>query len=314
MIARFLAAALLLTLLPSFGHAQTAPVTIRIASPVTETATPLVYAMRAGLFERAGIKIELTRMTSGAAAGAAVAGGAMDVGGTSMLALILGHARGIPFTIVSAANNLWFSNAEGGLLVQAASGLREPKDFAGKIISAAAVNDINSLAMQAWMDQGGADSKTVKFVEIPQPAAPAALEAGRVDGVTLTGSAYAIAQANPKIRLVGNIFSAISPRYVITAWFSTRGWVEKNHAIAERFARIMSEAAAYTNSHPAETLPDMVEFTGMDRAIASRMKRATFTTTLVPSEIQPIIDVAVKYKVLDKGFAASEIISEVVPK
>lgn len=308
---RILMVALVVALLPALGGAQPALVTVRVGHPVTETATPLLYAMRAGLFERAGIKIELTKMSSGAVVGGAVAGGALDVGGTSLLALILGHVHGVPFTIFASAGNLWLPTSDGGLLVQSASNLREPKDFIGKTITAAAVNDINALSMEAWMEQGGADPKSVKFVEIPQPAAPAALEAGRVDGVTLTGAAFATAKASPKIRDIGNIFSAIGPRFVITAWFTSRDWVEHNRGVAERFARVLSEAAAYTNTHPDETLGDVVAFTGIDRTIAAKMKRATFTTALSASDVQPVIDVAAKFKAIDKTFPASELITDV---
>lgn len=312
---RVLLASLILALLPSFGAAEPALVTVRVGHPVTETATPLLYAMRVGLFRRAGINVELTKMTSGAAVSAALAGGALDVGGTSILALILGHARGVPFTIFAAAENQELPTTEAGLLVQNASNLREPKDFAGKTVTAAAVNDINALAMEAWMEQGGADPKSVKFVELPQSAAPAALEQGRVDGITLgAGTAFTTAMANPKIRFVANIFSAIGPRFAITAWFTSRDWIARNRSIAERFARVLDESAAYTNTHANETLRDLVDYTGIDPALAAKMKRATFTTTLSESDIQPVIDVAAKYRAIDKAFPASEIITDVLAK
>ena len=85
------------------------------------------------------------------------------------------------------------------------------------------------------MDQNGADSSTLKVVEIPQSATPAALEQGRVDGITVTNPAFTIATAGGKARFVANIFSAISPRFLNVLWFSTTGWVERNHAVAERF-------------------------------------------------------------------------------
>lgn len=286
---RVLAAAVLAALRPAVGGAQPALVTVRVGHPVTETATPLSLAMRAGLFERAGIKVELTKMASGAAVSAAIAGGALDVGGTSLLALILGHAHDVPFTIFAAAGNLWLPSSDGGLLGADRLEPHAPKDFAGKTITAAAVNDINALSMEAWM-------------------------AGRVDGVTLTGSAYAIAKASPKIRVIGNIFSAIASRFVITAWFTSRGWVERNRAVAERFARVLDEAAAYTNAHPDDTLRDVVEFTGIDPALAAKMKRATFTTTLSAADVQPVIDVAARYRAIGKSFPASELITDVTAR
>ena len=159
--------------------------------------------MRAGLFDRAGIKIELTKMRSGAAVSAAVAGGGLDAGGTSLLALILGQAHGIPFTIIAAANNMAVEGYEGGLLVQSGSPLHDAKDFAGKTVSAAAVNDIVTLSLWAWMDQNGADWRSLKVVEIPQPAAAAALEQGRVDGAYITGAAFADASSRPEAAAVG---------------------------------------------------------------------------------------------------------------
>ena len=105
---------------PVLASAQNAAVTIRVGGQATELGLPLTYAMRAGLFERAGIKVEYSRMTSGAHAAAAVAGGGLDIGSTSLLALILGHARGLPFTII-APSGLVLPNSQVGLLVQSAS-------------------------------------------------------------------------------------------------------------------------------------------------------------------------------------------------
>ena len=302
------------TLAPRAIGAQPAPVTLKIGHPPTETATPLLYAVRAGLFDRAGIKIELTKMSSGAAVASAVAGGALDAGGTSLLSLIIGHTKGIPFTIIAAANNMATETYEGGLLVQSDSPYKDAKDFAGKTISAAAVGDIVTLTLWAWMDQNGADWHSLKVVEIPQPAAAAALEQGRVDGAYITGAAFANAMTDGKLRVVGKVWSSLGQRYASTAWFSTRDWVARNHAVAERFARVMSEAAGYTNTHPDETLPDMLAYTGMNRAAALKMHRAVFSTTLRSTDIQPLIDACAKYKFIEKGYPASDLVSDVAPQ
>ena len=303
-----------LTLAPLAVRAQPAPVTLKVGHPPTETATPLLYATRAGLFDRAGIKIELTKMSSGAAVSSAVAGGALDLGGTSLLALILGHAKGIPFTIIAAANNMAQEGYVGGLLAQAASPLRDAKDYDGKTVSAAAVNDIVTLSLWAWMDKNGADWRSLKVVEIPQPAAAAALLQGRTDGAYITGAAFADAIADAKLRKVANVWDAIAPRYASTAWFSTRDWLARNHAVAQRFARVLSEAAGYTNTHPEETLPDMIAYTGLERAVAQKMHRAAFSTVLHGSDIQPLIDASAKYKFIEQRFNGSELISDVVPQ
>jgi ABC-type nitrate/sulfonate/bicarbonate transport system substrate-binding protein len=303
-----------LALTPAQVAAQTAPFPIHAGHPPTETAAPALYAIRAGLFDRAGIALTIDKMSSGAAVAAAVAGGGLDLGGTSILAIIIGHTHGIPFTLISAANVMMYPEADGGLLVQANSPLTRPKDFIGKTISAAALNDIVSLELWTWMDRGGVDWHSLKIVEIPQPAALAALDAGRIDGIVLTGSAYAEAVANPKVRLLSRVASNLAPRFANTCWFSTRDWVTKNHAVAARFARVMSDASAYVNAHPDDTLKDVLDYTGMDRAAALKMKRAVFSTTLSPNDVQPVIAAAAKFKMIDKEYPAAELFSDVVPR
>jgi NitT/TauT family transport system substrate-binding protein len=297
-------------LVPAPVRAQPAPLTIRIGTLPTEQALPYAYAVRAGLFERAGIRLEVSKIaSSGAAVAAAVAGGALDIGISSMLSMVLGHARGLPFTIV-APSGVFVRDTDAGLIVPINSTLRTPADFVGKIISAAAVNDINALAMMAWLDQAGVDIKAVKFVEIPQLAAPAALEAGRIDGATISNPAFTMAVGTGKARFVANIYTAIAPRLLMVAWFSTYDWVRNNRVAAERFARVIADASNYVREHVPETVDDLVSFTGVDRALAAKMKRTLFTPNLVPAEIQPIIDVAAKYKVIEKGFPASEICAD----
>jgi NitT/TauT family transport system substrate-binding protein len=300
------------TLAPALVRAQSLT-TIHVNSPPSEQLLPLAYAMRAGLFERAGIKIELSKSSSGAATAAAVASGASDIGFSSMLAVVLGFARGVPFTIL-APSGIQVASSDRGLLVASSSTLRTAKDFVGKTFAAAAVNDITLLVLRAWMDQNGADSSTVKVVEIPQAAAPVALEQGRVDGIMVSNPAYTMALAGGKARLVTNIFTAISPRWLIVCWFTTTGWVERNRALAERFARVHAEAATYVNTHVEETLDDLVQMTGLDRALCQRMHRSLQTQAVIAAEIQPVIDVAVKYKVLEKGFSARELISDAAVK
>ena len=64
--ARALVAALVLALLPAFAQGQPALTTLRVGATPVDDMPPLLYAMRTGIFAKAGIKVELTQMTSGA--------------------------------------------------------------------------------------------------------------------------------------------------------------------------------------------------------------------------------------------------------
>jgi len=291
------------------ARAQPAPTTIRIAITPSELIVPYTYAVRAGLFERAGIRFEVSRASSGAAAAAAIAGGALDIGLTSILAVVLGHARGVPFTIVAPAG-LESPEAESGLLVLNSSPLHTAKDFNGKTIAAAALNDIITLSMKCWMDQNGGDSGSFKVVELPQLSQLAALEAGRVDGIALANPAFTIAMASGQTRSVANIHAAVAPRYLLALWFSSTDWVARNRSAAERFAHAIADAVAYCNGHVAETVDDMVAATGLERSLVLRMKRSVQVPNVLTSDVQPVIDAAARYKMIDRGYPATEIISD----
>jgi NitT/TauT family transport system substrate-binding protein len=296
-------------LAPQSSWAQPAPATIRVGIIPSEQSLPLVYAQRAGLFERVGLKLELNKGPSGAALAAAVAGGALDIALTSILAVVLGHARAVPFAII-APSGLVETDSDAGMFVLNASPLRTAKDFNGKTIGAAAVNDLNTLAMKTWMDRNGGDASSFKVVEIPQLAQFAALDAGRIDAAVLTNPAFTMAMATGKARVVANIYTAIAPRYLIGMWFTTTGWVARNRSTAERFSRVIAEAASYCNGHVAETVDDVVAATGLDRSLVLRMKRSAQTPTALASDLQPVIDAAAHYKMIDASFPAADLISD----
>ena len=62
----------------AFGSAAFAaapPDVLRVATAGDDNAAPLLYADKAGLFKKSGLDVQITKMKSGAAIAAAVAGG-----------------------------------------------------------------------------------------------------------------------------------------------------------------------------------------------------------------------------------------------
>ena len=285
------------------------PDVVRVATAGDDNAAPLLYADTAGLFKKANLDVQITKMKSGAAIAAAVAGGSLDIGKSSLTGLIAAHLRGIDFTLV-APSGMYVKEAPiGALVVAADSPLKVPKDFAGKTISAAALNDINVVATQAWLEENGVDSKSVKFVEIPESAVSAALAQKRVDGSTVLNPVLADLINGGKNRVAATVFDGIANRFMISGWFASAAYVSQHRDIVDRFERVMQQAEAYANTHHAETLDLVVQFTGLDASTVAGMTRPTYPAFLDPRDIQPLIDAEVKYKVIDKSFPAAELIS-----
>jgi len=282
--------------------------TVRVGGVPAETTLPLVYAMRAGLFKRAGINIDLQGGRNGAETMAAITSNDLDIGGSGMLSIVLAHAHGIPIKIV-APSGYYDAETPGGLLVLNSSPLRVAKDFNGKTIGTGTLSDINVLGLYSWMDKNGGDRSTLKFLEMPVPALPAALNEGRVDGIIPFDPIFTVAMATGNVRLVTRPWNSIAPRILWVGWCASATWIDSNRDVAQRFAHVMADASTYCNTHAAETVDDLVGYTKLDRDLVLHMKRIPQTPVVQASDIQPLIDVAVKYNMLTASFPASELIA-----
>jgi hypothetical protein len=71
----------------------------------------------------------------------------------------------------------------------------------------------------------------------------------------------------------------------------------------------MSQASRYTNTHHAETVPITAQFWGIDPNVLSHMPRAEIGDRLDAADLQPVVNLAAKYGVIDKPFDAQELIA-----
>src|ERR1700744_5643596 len=88
-------------LFPHIGPAQSAPVKLRVGSVAADTYAGGYYALDLGLFDKAGLSVEITPFTNGAAMAAAAAGGRNHIGVGDATELANGIARGLPFVLIA---------------------------------------------------------------------------------------------------------------------------------------------------------------------------------------------------------------------
>ena len=282
---------------------------LNITCVPNDDVSPLLYGRESGLFRKAGLDIQITPSNSGAVIAASVAGGSYDIGLASMMALVTGHARGVPFVMI-APSLLYQEGSPVGLeLVSKDSPIQSPRDLGGKLIAVAAIRDINWVSTRVWLDSLGVDSTTVRFVELPQSALMAALDQKRVDSAFVLIPTLDDALASGRFRSIGDPLSGLARRWMVAAWFTTIDYATKNRNVVVRFAQAMHTATVYANTHFAETAPLIAAFVKVDPANLAQKKRVTCAEYLDPREIQPAIDAAAKYKVIERGFPASELIS-----
>lgn len=286
---------------------------LRVGTTMADDLTPVYYAVKAGLYKKAGLDVTLTVLRSGSAVAEGVISGGLDIGKSSLVNLFNAHDHGVPIELTTAGA-IYDTNAPFAQMVVAAdSPMKSPKDLEGQLIGVPYLNDFNELVTKMWVSKNGGDVDKLKFVEVPNTAERAAIEQHRIAAALLQEPELSEALAGGKLRILGKPYDAIGPSFMFAAWFGRKDWVAEHHNLVNTFNRVTAEAVEYTNAHPEATTDMMSEATKIPLAVFSKMSRVKSAASLEPGMVQPLIDAAAKYKAIPRGFAAKEFIFSQVP-
>ena len=294
--------------------AQNEPPTIRVGAAPDDQSKPILYAVQAGLFARAGLNVQLVPLTGGGAAiAAAVAGGSLELGKSNSLELISAHVRGLPFTIVAPGAGTGAGDRNGAIIVGAKSTLRAGRDLNGKVVGVISLVTIQSIAVKTWIDANGGDSSSVKFVEVPPPLTQSALDQGRIDAASVLEPILSQSLA-AGARVLAYPYGAIAQHFEGADYFTTTDYVARHRDVVERFVHVMHDANVYVTAHESETNGLLAAYSKIDPAVLAHMTHSERPGFLDPAALQALIDQAAKYKYIAKTFPATELISEVALK
>jgi NitT/TauT family transport system substrate-binding protein len=309
---RFVAAAtaaLATPLVARAADAQSTPAAltpVRVVGAPNDDLTAIVYAWKSGMYQKAGLDVSVAKSNSGAAGAVAVAGGAADIGKASTTSIFDAHIRGVPFTLVAPASDYDSKIPYGGFLFAANSPIKTGKDAEGQTVAVASLASLGHVAFAAWVEQHGGDPKLVKFVEIPFPAVPPALDQNRI----VAGETTQPTQGAAVARGFGYkpIYDALGPRFAGSVIYSTRDFSTKNPAAMRAFVKTTYESARYCNANPTASEQIMADFIGVPLDVMQKVPRVELGYELVLSQVQSIIDAAAKYEIIAHGFPARELV------
>ena len=195
----FLAGAAAATLAPSLARAQ-GLTPLSVATSPDEDAVACLYGNSSGIFRKYGLDVTVTAANSGAAISNGVVGGSIDIGKASLLGLIAGYTKGVPFTLIAPAS-MYSSAAPVAGTLASDSAIRTAADLSGKTVSVQSLKGFLQIALMKWIDEHGGDSNAVHYIELSPSAASAALLAGRVDAATLANPSLAATLGTKKARV-----------------------------------------------------------------------------------------------------------------
>ena len=282
------------------------PDTIRVATAPADSYAQPFFGVNNGLFRRDGLNVELSVLPSGGVIAQAMAGNAVDVGLGDVVNIAHAAIAGVPLSII-AGGGLYLSSAPTTLLCVAKnSSLTSAKDLEGQTVAVVTLASLSTLGLREWLRQNGANVDAVHLIEMPFPTMLPALSKGTVAAAVLSEPFIGFSKENT--RVFGKVFDSIAKSFYITAWFARRDWLTANSGMAKRIAQSAYGIARYANGHHAETMPTLAKYTKLDPAQIGSMVRVEFATSLDAAQIQPVLDIGVRYNQLSRSITAKELL------
>jgi NitT/TauT family transport system substrate-binding protein len=312
MMSRARASALLLggAALAAFAkpvRAQTAMTSLKIPIQPTENAMNVAYGKDMGFFAAAGLDVDVEIVQNSSAIIAAVVSGTYEIGYGPVDTLAAIHVKNVPVVILAPSAEYVQPGSDHlqAILVPANSTLQKAKDLNGKTVAVPTLRSLSETVVRAWVDKNGGDSSTIRFVEIPFPTIPAALEANRVDAGYLLEPFLGAAMKTT--RVLAYPFSAVASHCLIGTFFTTAQWAKDHRDVVSRFIAVMKASSRWANANPDKSADILAKYTKTDSAVIATMARVHYGDTLTAPLMQPLIDVSARYNNFSP-FPAQELI------
>ena len=277
--------------------------------------SPFFLALERGFFKDSGLDINITAMVGGAAIAPALASGALNVGWSNVVSVYQAHLERFDYRFVAnGAINKRATNDVFGFQVAEDSPIKSAKDLNGKTIASNTLNNIIHASGQHWIDSNGGDSSKVKWVEVPFPQMEPALVSKHIDAFIAVEPFVTVpAKVNKKTKVLGYPLGGIAPRLLIASYFCSAAWIQKNGATVKAFIAALNRGIDAHNANPEEAKANVAKHTGLKPDFLKLMALPAFEKRILESDLQPMIDVAFRYKLIGRKFAPREVISKAAP-
>jgi NitT/TauT family transport system substrate-binding protein len=294
--------------LPAAVGAQPTGPLVRVACNAVAAYAEALYGTDMGFFKKAGLNTELILLGTGAEITNAVAGGSAEVGISNAIPIANAFIHGLHFSYLCSGGMGVLGTIE--LCVASESPITGAKDLAGKTIGASSLKDITAAAVMAWLDQNGGDSSSVHIIELPFSEMAVAVKRGTVAAAAIPEPLLRGALREGGVRsLHPDLFDVFGKNFMIGGWFAKPDWIKQNPVLVRQFVEAIYASGAWANAHSDDAAAIISKYSKQDVAVIRAMTRPPYGSALTPAMIQATLDVAAKYKVLERPVNAADLIA-----
>lgn len=238
---------------------------LTVGIQISPAMTLVMVAEDAGLFDKAGVDVEIKEFTAGKFALQAFLGGSLDVAVSGEVPVTLSTLQGNRFRVI--AQVVERTTNECRIVVRREPGLDTPKAYFGarKRKLATSFGGGPEFYTYSFLEKHGIPKDQVELVSQKPENMPATLLSGSVDGISIFDPFARIAEV--RIGAAGRTFSdpdIYSELYVVDVRDETIA-AKQNELMA--FLRGLLAAHEYIEKCPDESKKILIRYTKLDRKI-----------------------------------------------
>ena len=289
------------------GTPALTPVTVGVI-PIVDVA-PAYLCQDRGVFLDHGLQVTLAPAQGGAAIVPAVLAGQQEFGFSNLTSLLLAQSRGLPLQVVAPGSA---STGDPGkdytsVVVPAGSDVVDAADLAGRTVAVNTLNNIGETVVRQAVREAGGDPAAVRFVELPFPDMPAALEAGRVDAAFVSEPFQTIAVARGS-RIVSSVYAEAADALQVAAYFTSDRYAQAEPDVVRAFADAIGQCQDSARDDPDETRRVITTYTRIDPAIVPDLTLPGFPREIDRGSVQLLADLAVSDGLVEQAPDLSELL------
>jgi NitT/TauT family transport system substrate-binding protein len=289
-----------------------ATTTLKVSYVPYVGAAPFKLGIDQGFFKKRGLQIQESEGPAPAPIMAQVTSGQLDIGFTTIPALIAAVSGGAPLQAVSAFDGVIDpDNPQGAILVKEGSGIKSPKDLEGKKVGVVALQSELDVLLHEVVRRDGGDQEKVQSVQVPFPEMLAALKADRVDAVVNVEPFLTLAREEGGFEAISFPEVEVVPNRAVTAFVASKDFIAENPDVIERFREAMNESLEYADSHPEEAQQTMTEVGDIEPELLKKINLGVlFDPTLDEESIDVFRNLMQEFGYVEDPPPASELLAQ----
>lgn len=237
---------------------------------------PLYVAIRGGMFQRAGLTVELLDSETSEAE--------PDIYFGSWVGQFSNLSKGADYVFVGEASQA--TERYTGLVVSPDSSYRLLSDIPQPRIGIAELNGVGRLLTESAYALSGSQ---VEFVQLKGPEIAGALGGNRVDACWVIEPQITTLQVTHGTRLLVDTASGPTKGFPLSGYSCPRKFAEDNPRTVRAFQAVLKEAQEVA-ADPARLRDVLVEDIKIDPSVASLMPRPQYPVSLNAARLQRVAD------------------------